>query len=574
MSELQQPPPAVQDVPHNDVPHNDVPHNSPGLYPSLETEKRNSVAELPEDQDSPKKKPLSFYFAFLSLVIMVLIVSIDSTALAVAIPVLTNQLRGTTLAAFWASLSFMLSVVITQPLYTSASDVLGRKPLLYTAFILFFIGSIVFAVAKSMSVVILGRVIQGLGGGGLDVLNEIIVCDITTLKERPFWLGILAIPMAAGVILGPVLGSLFSEYVDWRWIGWINLPLVAISAGCAVLFMHLKPMDGSFTSRLIRLDWLGMALFITGSTLFALPLSWAGALYAWSSWKTILPFIIGVIILVIFAIYEKRPAEAVIPYRFMTNLTTLATLIGGFIHGLVLYPSLLYLPLFFQSVFLESPLQSAVSILPLCCILIAFSIITGFAIDHLRRYLWLLWASWVAMAVGTGLYALWDEKATVAMTAGLQIIAAIGLGVQFVVPAVAVQASVKPDDQGLVVGILVSFRLFGALVGLAAGSTIFSSVFATSIVKAEPLPEVLAILRDSSEAVGFITHLREVDVSPAVMVAVQQAYRDAFRALWYLMASFSAFGFVSSLLVKELSLETEEVGRQNIEQDNDKQGSP
>ncbi|EFR01664.1 hypothetical protein MGYG_04666 [Nannizzia gypsea CBS 118893] len=535
MSESQQPP-VIQDVPHNDMPY-----NSPGYHPSPETEKRNSVTELPEDEDSPKKKPLSFYFAFLSLVVMVLIVSIDSTALAVAIPVLTNQLRGTTLAAFWASLSFMLSVVITQPLYTSASDVLGRKPLLYTAFILFFIGSIVFAVAKSMSVVILGRVIQGLGGGGLDVLNEIIICDMTTLKERPFWLGILAVPMAVGVILGPVLGSLFSEYVDWRWIGWINLPLVAISAVCAVLFMHLKPMDGSFTSRLIRLDWLGMALFITGSTLFSLPLSWAGALYAWSSWKTILPLIIGVVILVVFAIYEKRPAEAVIPYRFMTNLTTSATLIGGFIHGLVLYPSLLYLPLFFQSVFLETPLQSA-----------------------------LLWASWVTMAVGTGLYALWDEKATVAMTAGFQIIAAIGLGAQFVVPAVAVQASVKPDDQGLVVGILVSFRLFGALVGLAAGSTIFSSVFATSIVKAEPLPEALAILRDSSEAVGFITHLREVDVSPAVMVAVKQAYRDAFRAVWYLMASFSAFGFIPSLLVKELSLETEEVGRQNIDQDNDK----
>lgn len=459
----------------------------------------------------------------------------------------------------------MLSVVITQPLYTSASDVLGRKPLLYAAFVLFFLGSIVFGVAQNMSVVILGRVIQGLGGGGLDVLNEVIICDLTTLKERPFWLGLLAIPMAAGVIVGPVLGAVFSEYADWRWIGWINLPLVAISAGCAVFFMKLKPMEGSFSSRLVRLDWLGMALFVTGCTIFSLPLSWAGSLYAWSSWKTILPLVIGVAVLVVFGVYEKRPTEAVIPYRFMTNLTTAATLIGGFIHGLVLYPSLLYLPLFFQSVFLESPLQSAVSILPLCCILIAFSILTGFALDHMRRYLWILWASWITMAVGTGLSALWREGTSLAMTSSFQVIAAIGLGVQFVVPAVAVQASVKPDDQGLVVGILVSFRLFGALVGLAAGSTIFSSVFARSIVNAEPLPEVLAVLRDSSQAVGFIPHLRDVDVSPTVMTAVKSAYTDGFRALWYLMAGFSAFGFVSSLFVQELSIETEEVGRQNME---------
>jgi hypothetical protein len=459
----------------------------------------------------------------------------------------------------------MLSVVITQPLYTSASDVIGRKPLLYGAFLFFFVGSIVFAVAQSMAVVILGRVIQGLGGGGLDVLNEIIICDITTLKERPFWLGLLAIPMAAGSILGPVIGALFSELVDWRWIGWINLPLVAISAACAVFFMHLRPIEGTLGSRLARLDWLGMALFVTGCTIFSLPLSWAGALYSWGSWRTIVPLVIGVLVLVVFGIYEKRPSEPVIPYRFLTSITSLATLIGGFIHGLVLYPSLLYLPLFFQSVFLQTPLDSAVSILPMCCVLIAFSFISGFAIDHMRRYLWLLWASWVVMTVGTGLYALWGEKSTVAETASFQVLAAIGLGVQFVVPAVAIQASVKPDDQGLSVGLLVSFRLFGALIGLAIGSTIFSNVFAGAIAKIGDLPKAISILEDSAEAVGFIPYLRDVDLEPHIMYGVRLAYRDAFRAVWYLMAAFSGFGFLSSLFVKELSIETEEVGRQNME---------
>ncbi|VUC23264.1 unnamed protein product [Clonostachys rosea] len=528
-------------------------------------EKVDSDPASIQEQSTTKRKPVAFYFAFLSLVIMVLIVSLDSTALAVAIPVLTNQLNGTTLEAFWANLSFMLSVVITQPLYTSASDVIGRKPLLYGAFLFFFVGSIVFAVAQSMAVVILGRVIQGLGGGGLDVLNEIIICDITTLKERPFWLGLLAIPMAAGSILGPVIGALFSEFVDWRWIGWINLPLVAISAACAFFFMHLKPIEGSLGSRLARLDWLGMALFVTGCTIFSLPLSWAGALYPWGSWRTIVPLVIGVLVLVGFGIYEKRPSEPVIPYRFLTSITSLATLIGGFIHGLVLYPSLLYLPLFFQSVFLQTPLDSAVSILPMCCVLIAFSFISGFAIEHLRRYLWLLWASWVVMTVGTGLYALWGEKSTVAQTASFQVLAAIGLGVQFVVPAVAIQASVKPDDQGLSVGLLVSFRLFGALIGLAIGSTIFSNVFARSITQVGELPAAISILEDPAEAVGFIPYLRDVDLEPHIMLGVRLAYADSFRAVWYLMAGFSGFGFLSSLFVKELSIETEEVGRQNME---------
>ena len=461
----------------------------------------------------------------------------------------------------------MLAVVVTQPLYTSASDVIGRKPLLYGAFIFFFVGSIVFAVGHSMAVVIVGRLIQGLGGGGLDVLNEVIICDITTLKERPFWLGLLALPMAAGSILGPVMGAGFSEYVNWRWIGWINLPLVAISAGCSIFFMRLKPIEGTLRSRLARLDWIGMALFTIGCTAVSLSLSWAGALYPWSSWRTILTLVVGLVGLVIFVIYEKRPAEAVIPYRFLTSQTSLATLIGGFMHGIVLYPLLLYLPLFFQSVFLETPLRSAVSILPLCCTLIFFSFIAGIVVDHFRRYLWQLWFAWITTAIGTGLFALWDAHSSLAARASYQVLAAIGLGVQFVIPAVAIQASVtKPEDQGFSVGILVSFRLFGALIGLALSSTAFSSVFRDRIASLGPLPAAIASLEDPAKAVGFIPYLRTTELAPDVLGAVQSAYLHAFRAIWYALAAFGVVGFLSSLLVKELSIETENVGRQHLEE--------
>ncbi|KAH8653760.1 major facilitator superfamily domain-containing protein [Xylariales sp. PMI_506] len=513
-----------------------------------------------------KKKSISFYFAFLSLVLMVLVVSLDATALAVAIPVLTSQLGGTTLEAFWASLAFMLAVVVTQPLYTSASDLIGRKPLLYSAFIVFFVGSIVFSVAQSMTVVIVGRLLQGLGGGGLDVLNEVIICDITTLKERPFWLGLFAIPMATGSILGPIIGALFSEYVNWRWIGWINLPLVVVSAVCAVFFMHLKPIEGTMKSRLLRLDWIGMALFTVGCTSFSLPLSWAGSLYAWRSWQTILPLVIGAIVLAVFIVYERRPAQAVIPYRFLNSRSSLSTLLNGFLQGFVLYPLLLYLPLFFQAVFLETPLQSAVSILPSCCILIAFSFISGLAIDHLRKYTWMLWFSWVVTALGSGLYALLDENSSLAARSSFQVLAGLGLGIQFVVPSVAIQASAKADDHGLAVGILVSFRLFGALIGLAIGSTTFSSVFGKSISSLHQLPQALSVLNKPADAVGFIPYLRSTNLAPEVMDAVRSAYNDSFKAIWYVMAAASTVGFFLSLLVKEHSIETEEVGRQHLEE--------
>ena len=110
----------------------------------------------------------------------------------------------------------MLMVAIVQPIYASVSDILGQKPPLYFAFNLFGIGSIVFATAPTMGIAILGRVLQGMSGGGLDVLSEVIVADITTLKERALWIGLLSIPMATGLILGPIIDALCSEYATWR----------------------------------------------------------------------------------------------------------------------------------------------------------------------------------------------------------------------------------------------------------------------------------------------------------------------------------------------------------------------
>lgn len=480
---------------------------------------------------------------------------------------ISAQLEGTTLQAFWANLAFTLAVVITQPLYVSASNIIGRKPLLYAAFFLFGLGSLVFALAPNMEVVIAGRLVAGLGGGGLDVLNEVLMCDITTLKERPLWMGIAATPMAVGVILGPIVGALLTDYVSWRWLGWMNLPLTAISAGLAFFFMDLRPLEGSARSRMSRLDWRGMGLFAAGSTMFALPLSWAGSLYPWSSWRTILPLVIGLAILLLFGVYESRPAEPVVPYRFFKSRTTVAIIVGGFFHGMVLYPLTLYMPLFFQAVNLESSMESAVSMLPSACVLIAFSIISGVVILRIRRYLWLLWAAWVFMSLGTGLFALWDGASSAAAYAGYQSIVGIGLGILFGgVPALAIQASVSdPDDQGFAIGIMVSFRLFGALVGLAVSASAFSSVFSRSFASLEPFPSALSVLQDPGAAVNFIPHLRDLNLDADAMDAVRAVYNNCMRAIWYIMTGFGVLGFASSLLVEELSIETQEVGRQHLE---------
>ncbi|KAF9881658.1 hypothetical protein CkaCkLH20_00804 [Colletotrichum karsti] len=536
----------------------------PEKHAGKDLEGESLTASLPDTPKSNWNKPMSFYLAFASLCIMVLAVSLDATMLAE----ITSQLGGSTLEAFWASISFMLGVVVTQPIYTSASDVLGRKMSIYTACVLFIIGSVIFAVSKSMSIAISGRVIQGLGGGGLDVVTEIIIADITTLKERPLWIGLLSVPMALGSLAGPIIGALLSQYSDWRWIGWMNLPIIAVAVVLAFFFLNLKPMSGSLWSRIRRLDLIGMLLFAAGCTLFCLPLSWAGAMYPGSSWRTVVPLVIGIILMIAFGFWETKPSEPVFPYRIFKSRTAQVSLIGGFIHGMVMYTMLLYVPLHYQAVLFQSPLRSAISILPICTMAVVLSGLSPVVVEYTRRYRWEIWLGWVFTIIGTGLFVLWDRNSSTAELAGFQVVTGIGLGTLFTLPAIPLQASMSSvNDHGLAVGILVSFRLFGALMGLSMGSTTFSSIFSREISSLAPLPEAVVTLENASEAIAFIPFLKQMNgaIPDVLMSAIRDAYNEAMRSIWYILIAFSGIGLITSLFMKELTLETEELGRQHLQ---------
>ncbi|KAF9740733.1 hypothetical protein PMIN02_007835 [Paraphaeosphaeria minitans] len=531
-------------------------------------ERASSTTAATGNTKSPSnwRKSYQFWLASLSLWLVVLLVTLDATALAVAIPSMTVQLNGTTMEAFWVSISFMLAVVVVQPIYVTFSDVLGRRIPLFAGLVLFSTGAVVFALAQNMKTAIAGRVLQGLGGGGLDVLSEVIVTDMTNLKERPLWIGLLTVPMAIGSILGPIIGALFSEYASWRWLGWYNLPFVAVAAPCAYLFLKLKCVEDSLMTNMKKLDWTGMALFAAGTVLFALPLSWAPAIYPWSSWRTLVPFTLGIASLVGFAVWEKYPTQPCIPYRIMGNTTAQVTLVGGFIHGAVLYGVLLYLPLYFQAVFRETPLQAAVSVLPICVTVVVVSGVAALAVEQTRRYRWSIWMGWILLAVGMGLISLWKRNTSLAASVSFQVITGIGLGSLFTVPTIAMQASAPTvDDQGLAAGTLVSFRLFGGLIGMACGATAFSSVFESAIHQLATLPRDVVVLGDPAKAISFIPHLRHVPVPESLLNRIIDAYAGSLRAIWWILTGFAIVGALLSLRMKEISLENEEVGRQNWE---------
>lgn len=435
--------------------------------------------------------------------------------------------------------------------------------------VLFAVGSLVFALARNMGTIILGRVLQGLGGGGLDVLAEIILADMTTLQERSFYLGLMALPISVGNILGPSISAVFSTFVSWRWLGWVNLPLLGFACPLVVFFLRLRSvqLDASLTASLKRLDWIGMILFVIGITIFVLPLSWADALYPWDSWRTLLPMLLGVAVLVIFAIYEAYPAVPIVPHRLFRSKTANMTMAGGFTHGMIMISILQYLPLFYQAIELETVIGSAVSLLPTSVTSVAVAAGSMMMIAVVGGgYRWVIRFAWIILTLGTGMLALLDLESSSSMRFGLPILWGVGVALLRLL-LLPMQASVQNvDDTGLAIGQLLTFRLFGGLVGLATASAIFSTVFSASISSIGQLTGPLTPLNNADEAIAFISELRKLDVSPEVLDPVLKIYLRSFRTIFYTMAGLGVLGFITSLFTDDLELRKTDRGRQRFEE--------
>src|SRR3954468_4123487 len=187
----------------------------------------------------------------LSVMLSTGLVAIDSTVIATAVPSVVRELGG--FSQFpWLFSVYLLAQAVTVPVYGKLADVFGRKPVMLFGIGLFFVGSVLCGVAWSMGALIAFRVVQGLGAGAVQPMSMTIAGDLYSLQERAKVQGYLAIVWGGSAGVGPTLGGVFSEYVSWRWIFFVNIPLCLIAAATIGLRFHEQ-----LERRRPRIDYAG-----------------------------------------------------------------------------------------------------------------------------------------------------------------------------------------------------------------------------------------------------------------------------------------------------------------------------
>ncbi|MGK3206048.1 MDR family MFS transporter [Amycolatopsis sp. MEPSY49] len=423
------------------------------------------------------------------------LVALDSTIIATAVPSVVRDLGG--FSQFpWLFSIYLLTQAVTVPLYGKFADVLGRRPVMFFGIAAFLVGSVLCGAAWSMPVLIAARAVQGIGAGAIQPMSMTIIGDLYTVEERARVQGYVASVWGIASVVGPTLGGVFAEYLDWRWIFFVNLPLGAIAA----LMLH-RNFAEKVERKAHKVDYTGAALLTIGCSLVILGLLEGGVAWAWGSVPSVAIFAAGAVLLVAFVLVEKRAAEPVLPLwvftrRILVGGNLLAVVVGAVLMGLTSY-----LPTYAQGV------------------LGAGALVAGFAVAALTVG-WPISASLAGkvylrigfrdtaligtvFVVGGGvLVVLLDASSSIWAAALAAFVLGLGLGMTSSPTLVAVQSVVGWDRRGVVT----ATNLFSRSLGSAVGAAVFGAIANATLASrfANPPAEVAGKLPPSVDATSLV----------------------------------------------------------------------
>ncbi|KAK3987149.1 efflux pump FUS6 [Cladorrhinum sp. PSN332] len=503
-----------------------------------------------------------FWAIMTSMAVASLLAGLDATAVSTAMPSMINDL-GTSQGFIWIANAYLLTTTAFTPIFGQTANIFGRRALTISAIAIFAIGSAIAGPAPSLGVLVAGRAIQGIGCAGINALVEMVVCDLVPLRERGKFMGFIFAIYSISTTVGPLVGGAFASYATWRWIFYINLPLAGLTLAMVTVSLGALPKGSSVSlSSLKRVDFAGNALLVAAITSILLALTWGGGEEPWSSWRTILPLVLGLAGLPLFLLFETRVPEPTTPFRLFSNRTSLSGFWCAFTHNLLVFYILFVLPIYFQAVLGSSAFRSGVDIMPTAAVCMPFTIVSGAVMTKLGRYRPLLMVGFALFPLAIGLFTRLDENSTTGYWAGAQIIGAVAIGIVTPVTLPALLTPLPESDVAVATATWAFMRGFGTIWGAAIPLAVFTSR-ANSLVSAR-LPDnetARALLVNGGAytlaAGGSIYSALGLDNNPDLEEVVKGIYVDSLKLCWQVGIGFALFGFLLTFLAKELPMRTE-----------------
>ncbi|KAI0757307.1 major facilitator superfamily domain-containing protein [Daedaleopsis nitida] len=469
----------------------------------------------------------------------------DATIVSTALPTITSEFNANQAEYTWISVTYMLTQTAFQPLYGRLSDLVGRMAVLYGSIFIFALGSALCGAAQNITWLILARAIAGVGGGGIVSLVWTITSEIVDVRNHAKWSQALSLTWACSAVAGPLLGGVFSLYM--------NIPICALST--LILWLSLRhtyigrsSQVSSWSAFAQRFDFIGLLLFMVGSSCIVIGFNLATQC-GWTSVLTVALIVAGIVVLLLAATYEVRTKrDALFPPVVFKDRTIVITLVASFLHNFAFNAGTFYLALYLQAVNGLSPLEAGMAMLPYSLGSSLASMPTAWLIGwwaHRRPdtacQKYLICAGLAIASVGFGLMMLMSEHSSRACQVAFPLIAGVGLGMLFHAPYQVFTRALGRREVASGTSAFFLVRFTGATVGLAVAGAVFLDQLARTLP-----PGV-----DASMVLESVDALRPQEDWPEIVHALSLA----IKAIWAVCCPCLGIALLISMFTRKISLD-------------------
>jgi len=408
-------------------------------------------------------------FEILGAILLALFLfALDQTVVGVALPKIVTDLNGNDLYT-WAITVYLLTSTVTGPIYGKLSDLYGRRPIFIWAVGLFLAASIFAGLSQEMWQFVVARGLQGLAGGAVFPIAFAVIADLYPPEERAKYGALFGGVFGISSVLGPLIGGGLTDTLGWPFIFFVNVPIGLISLFvCIRLLPAIKhPESGR------NIDYVGAALFAGA----------IGPILVGLTNKQTLPWtdpwvgggiLLGVVVLVLFILWERRAADPIIRLNLFRNRTVSISIASMFLAAFGFFGAIVFLPRFLQVVLGQGATESGFNLLPMIFALIVSATVSGQVAARTGRYREIILAAMVILAVGLFLMTNLRADTPLPVLWLWMVVVGLGVGPTFAVFTALVQNNVDPRVVGVASASLTFFQQIGGTIGLTIAGTVLA----------------------------------------------------------------------------------------------------
>jgi EmrB/QacA subfamily drug resistance transporter len=459
----------------------------------------------------------------IALMITLSLAALDSTVVTTAVPSVVHDLGGFNLFP-WLFSIYLLTQAVTVPIYGRMADLFGRKPILFVGIGIFIVGSVLCGAAWNMVSLIVFRGIQGLGAGAILPIVQTVVGDQYTVAERARVSAYTSSVWGVSSVLGPLIGGLFSQYISWRWIFYVNVPIAAVA-----VVMLQRRLREEIHKRSHEIDYLGTVVLTAGLALLIFALLEGGTEWAWTSPVEIGMLVGAAVLLFAFGRIERRVAEPMVPLWVISRRSLVSANIGSLAVGACLLGFSTYIPTWAQGVRHVDPIIAGLTVA---------SITLGWPLSaanagrvYLRIGFKITAIIGAAVSlVGIALCTTLDGHSSILTAAGYGFITGLGLGFVSTPTLVYSQSLVGWERRGVVTASNLFARTIGSALGIAVFGAVANSSLAHSLAIAPP--RIATQLGSSVNVAAKVLGGGKITLSKAATAYVRSGLSTATHAVF------------------------------------------